>query len=156
MSAEMNHMAGPYITFALGREEYGIAFDRVHEILGPDGIVETEAENPCLKGVIKLRNQKMSILDLRCHFGIGKNEGKGTGAILVTAMGEGGMVGLLVDAIRQVLHVQVNCLKPSKVDPNDPRAGFITGVAHIQGRIISLLNFDKGVEFLPSTSAIQG
>lgn len=156
MSTEMDHMAGPYLTFALGREEYGIAFDRVHEILGPDGIVEADNEKPCFKGTIKIRNQKMPILDLRCHFGLGKNEGKDMGAVLVTAIGENGTAGLLVDAIRQVLHIQANCLKPVQVSPEDPRAEFITGSAHIQGRVISLLNFDKGMEFLLSVSASPG
>jgi len=154
MREDLDYLEGQYITFVLGREEYGIALNKVHEILGPDGIQEAEIEKPCVKGVLKLRGQKVPILDLFCHF---KTEGilvKGGGAVLVTALGvESGMLGLWVEAIRQVLHVDSSCLRRAPVIPTDPRSEFIVGVAQIQGRTITLLSFDKGFELLPNLSA---
>jgi purine-binding chemotaxis protein CheW len=151
MKEQLGHLAGQYITFVLGREEYGIALNRVHEILGPDGIQDADMERPCLKGVLKLRGQKVQVLDLLCYF---QTEGyftKNAGAVLVTALGsEGEMLGLWVEAIRQVLHVDLGCLRPALLTPDDPRMGFIVGLAKIQDRTITLLSFDKGFELLPN------
>ncbi len=151
MKGQLDHLEGQYITFVLGREEYGISLNKVHEILGPDGIQESDIEKPCLKGVLKLRGQKVPLLDLFCHFEVEGESGKGGGAILVTALGsEGGMLGLWVEAIRQVLHVDSGCLRQALVTSEDPRLEFIIGLAQIQGRTITLLSFEKGLELLPN------
>ena len=60
MEQEHFLIEGKYITFVLGREEYGVSLNKVREILGPEGLQDSEQTDPCVRGVMKIRNCKDS------------------------------------------------------------------------------------------------
>jgi purine-binding chemotaxis protein CheW len=155
MEQEFQLPEGKYITFVLGREEYGVSLNKVREILGPEGIQDSEQNEPCVPGVLKIRNQKVPVLDLRCRFGLEMSSTKAGSAVLITTFGaESVLVGLLVDSIRQVLHIKTGLLKKFPLGKGDPRAEFIMGMVQTEGREILLLNLDKDGDLLPSLSQV--
>jgi purine-binding chemotaxis protein CheW len=155
MEQEHFLIEGKYITFVLGREEYGVSLNKVREILGPEGLQDSEQTDPCVRGVMKIRNQKIPVLDLRCRFGLETGSTKAGSAVLVTTLGlDSVLVGLMVDSIRQVLHIKSGLLKKSSFIEGDPRTEFIMGVVQTEGREILLLNLDKGGDLLPSLSPV--
>jgi purine-binding chemotaxis protein CheW len=155
MEQELCSIDGKYITFVLGREEYGVSFNKVREILGPEGIQDSEKIEPCMRGVMKIRNQVIPVLDLRCRFGLETSSAKEGSAVLITSFGANSvLVGLLVDSIRQVLHIKTSLLKKLPVTAGDPRAEFIMGIVKTEGREILLLNLDKDGDLLPSLSRV--
>src|ERR1700733_14288742 len=60
--------AGKYLTFKLGKEEFGIQVLRVREIMGVQDITAVPGTPPHLKGVINLRGKIIPVVDLRIRF----------------------------------------------------------------------------------------
>jgi len=57
--------AGKYLTFALGKEEYGLEILKVREIIGFMDITAVPRTPVYVRGVINLRGQVISVIDLR-------------------------------------------------------------------------------------------
>ena len=58
---------GKYLTFALGREEYGLEILKVREIIGYMEITAVPQTPHYVKGVINLRGQVIPVIDLRAR-----------------------------------------------------------------------------------------
>src|SRR5882724_11013304 len=62
--------AGKYLTFLIGKEEFGIGVLKVREIMGIQDITAVPQTTPYLKGVINLRGKVIPVIDLRLKFGL--------------------------------------------------------------------------------------
>jgi purine-binding chemotaxis protein CheW len=146
---------GQYMVFVLGREEYGISLRKVREILGPGDIHSRESNGACVRGMVKVHNQMIPILDLYCRFGLSSSASKEGGSILITSFGPHGvLVGLMVDSIREVVQIGADFLEQTTISRDDPRAEFVVGLAKMEERVIHLLNLEKRGDLLPSFSLV--
>ena len=68
------NLAGKYLTFTLGNEEYGLEILKVREIVGYQQITSVPKTSYEIKGVINLRGQVIPIMDLRGRFGMEEKE----------------------------------------------------------------------------------
>ena len=57
--------AGKYLTFALGKEQYGLEILKVREIIGYMDITAVPQTPNYVKGVINLRGQVIPVIELR-------------------------------------------------------------------------------------------
>ena len=64
----MINRAGKYLTFHLGKEEFGIQVKYVREIMGVQDITPVPGTPAHLKGVINLRGRVIPVVDLRVKF----------------------------------------------------------------------------------------
>ena len=97
------------VTFALGREEYGLEIERVQEIVRLDEEVTSvpRAASHVL-GLMSLRKRLLGLVKLRRMFGLAEDEITDRHRVLVVRDARsGGMVGLVVDEVREVLTVPV-------------------------------------------------
>jgi purine-binding chemotaxis protein CheW len=62
-------LAGKYLTFALGNEEYGERVLKVREIIGMMDVTPVPQVPPHVKGVVNLRGKIIPVVDLRLKFG---------------------------------------------------------------------------------------
>src|ERR1700690_3811290 len=62
--------AGKYLTFIIGKEEFGVGVLKVREIMGIQDITAVPQTPPYLKGVINLRGKVIPVIDLRLKFGL--------------------------------------------------------------------------------------
>ena len=62
-------LAGKYLTFKLGREEYALEILKVREIIGLLEITRAPKTSDVIRGVINLRGKVTPVLDLRLKFG---------------------------------------------------------------------------------------
>src|SRR5260370_12257765 len=62
--------AGKYLTFMIGKEEFGVGVLKVREIMGIQDITAVPQTPPHLKGVINLRGKVIPVIDLRLKFGL--------------------------------------------------------------------------------------
>ncbi|MFW6303411.1 MAG: chemotaxis protein CheW, partial [Candidatus Sumerlaeota bacterium] len=63
-------LAGKYLTFKLGHEEYGIEILKVMEIIKLMEITNVPRTPDYVRGVINLRGKVIPVVDLRCKFGM--------------------------------------------------------------------------------------
>ena len=64
------HLAGKYLTFKLGVEEYGLEILKVQEIIKMMDITKVPRTPGFVRGVINLRGKVIPVVDLRLKFGM--------------------------------------------------------------------------------------
>lgn len=141
-------LEGKYLTFALGKEEYGVGILKVREIIGVMEITAVPHTLPYVKGVINLRGRVIPVLDLRLKFGMpGKEYDERTCIIVVEIDGPSGpiQVGLLVDSVSEVLNVAAAEIEPPPAFGTHLDADYILGMAKVKGQVQILLDADRVV-----------
>lgn len=138
-------LAGQFLSFTLGGEDYGIDILRVQEIRGWEPVRPLPSTPDYVKGVLDLRGTVVPIIDTRIRFGMHAGEYTPTTVIIVVMVKQGDqqhMVGAVVDAVSDVLDVA-----PGEVR-RPPRLGtqikteYITGMIKRDERMVILLDVD--------------
>lgn len=131
-----------YMVFAIGAQEYAIDVMVVREIRG--WIQESKLPNlpPHIRGVINLRGMVIPILDLRSRFGFESGETGSRNVVIIMQVGDR-TVGVLVDAITEILTIAADQIKPvPDMGMSGADAGFLAGVHVIEERLLALLDVE--------------
>ncbi|NLH49743.1 MAG: purine-binding chemotaxis protein CheW [Myxococcales bacterium] len=140
-------LAGKYMTFKLGGEEYGLEILEVREIIGLMTITRVPKTTAYIRGIINLRGKVIPVLDLRLKFGMEKAEATDQTVIIVVqhVVGEQNItMGFLVDEVLEVLDVKSEQIEPPP-DFGDAsiNTDFILGVGKADKRVIFLLDIGQ-------------
>ena len=142
----VQNLEGKYLTFALGKEEYGIGILKVREIIGLMEITAVPHTPAYIKGVINLRGRVIPVLDLRLKFDMPSEEyTERTCIIVVEVQGESAavQVGMLVDSVSEVLNVVDQEIEPPPAFGGSTETAFILGMAKVKGEVKILLDADR-------------
>ena len=131
------------IAFQLGREEYGVAVSSVREVSRVSDITRVPQAPEHIRGVMNLRGRILPVLELRTRLGHPPLLEPGPKARVVLAEVHGRVIGLLVDAVAQVLKVPSDRVVPPPDDARAAEADYVTGVAEYDGRLIILLDLER-------------
>lgn len=141
-------LAGKYLTFSLGSEEYGVGILKVREIIGVMEITAVPHTPSYIKGVINLRGRVIPVLDLRLKFGMpGKEYDERTCVIVVEVQGRSGpvQVGMVVDSVSEVANITAAEIEPPPSLGSSRETENILGMAKLKGSVKILLNVDRVV-----------
>jgi len=133
---------GQYLTFALGDEQYGIELLKVQEIKGYSAVTPIPNTPPHIRGVMNLRGAVIPIIDLRVRFGMQAIEYTKFNVIIVINVGSR-VIGLLVDAVSDVLNVAAGDLRPAPDFGDRVDTSFISGMAATGENVAVLLNLES-------------
>ena len=139
-------LAGKYLTFALAGEEYGLPVLRVREIIKMLAITAVPQAPPHVKGVINLRGKVIPIVDLRVRLGCASSAYEERTCIIVaevTIRRTAVMMGLVVDAVAEVLTVGLDELQATPAVAEAGELDYITAAARVKGRVMFLLDLDR-------------
>jgi len=140
-------LAGKFMTFKLGDEEYAIEILKVREIIGLMEITRVPRVSSCIRGVINLRGKVVPVVDLRVKFGMSAIAATEQTVIIVVQCAIGGReltMGILVDQVLEVLPLQASQIEPPpSFGTAELDAGFILGVGKAEKRVIFLLDIGK-------------
>ncbi len=92
-----------------------------------------------VRGVIDLRGAIVPIIDVRARFHGGLTEVTPTHVILVVAI-DGLMVGLLADAVVDIVTVAAGNIKPVPDMEHGSHSAFLAGIVSVEGRMVILLD----------------
>jgi purine-binding chemotaxis protein CheW len=147
---------GPrYLNFILDGESYGIEIMRVKELMGMTAITPIPQTPSFIRGFINLRGQIIPIIDLRLKFALAFREyTKRTSIIVVEVLfsGEMLMMGLVVDAIRDVASLPDERINRIPYINAKVQSDYITGVANLESGamiildVVKILNSDEFVQ----------
>jgi purine-binding chemotaxis protein CheW len=132
-----------FLTFTLGKEEYGIEILKVQEIRSYE-VVTTIANAPeFIKGVVNLRGTIVPIVDMRIKFNLGEAQyDQFTVVIILNVAGR--VVGMVVDSVSDVIQLTAEQIRPV---PDFASATFdtqyITGLGTIDQRMLILVDIEK-------------
>ena len=137
---------GKYLTFALGREEYGLEILKVREIIGYMEITAVPRTPAYVRGVINLRGQVISVVDLRAKFGMPAADRTDETCVIVVEIRQGGRklsTGIIVDRVSEVLNVAADAIEEPPSFGTAVDTDFILGMGKIGQSVKILLDIDK-------------
>lgn len=135
-----------FLSFTLGKEEYGVDILRVQEIRSWEPVSRIPNVPPYEKGVVNLRGAIVPIIDLRERFQLGRSHyGPMTVVVVLQAkIGEKTRVmGVVVDAVSDVIDVDKRNVQTAPNFGARVSTEFINGLVSVNGRMVMLLDVDK-------------
>jgi purine-binding chemotaxis protein CheW len=143
---DTSNRGGKYLTFALGQEEYGLEILKVREIIGFMDITAVPHTPAFVRGVINLRGQVISVLDLRARFGLPETPRTDHTCIIVVEISlENRRVclGIVVDRVSEVLSISGTQIEDPPSFGVSIDTSFILGMGKISNNVKILLDIDK-------------
>jgi purine-binding chemotaxis protein CheW len=136
------HLAGEYLTFRLGAEEYGIDILKVQEIRSYEQPTRIANSASFFKGVVNLRGVIVPIVDLRLKFGCDNVEYNSFTVVIVLNI-RGRVVGAAVDSVSDVLELPRDAVRPAPEIDAAVDTSYITGIANIAERMLILMDIES-------------
>src|SRR5512137_2566710 len=120
-------MEDQLVVFDLANEFYGVSIAAVSEIIMLQPITYVPRAPAFVEGVTNLRGKVLPVIDLRKRFGLPAGEPTKSTRIVVTAT-NGVTVGMVVDAVSEVLRVSEQAIEPPSPIVTTVDSTFITGI----------------------------
>jgi purine-binding chemotaxis protein CheW len=140
------------IAFRIGNQEFCVDVIAVREIRGWTPATALPHTPAFVRGVINLRGFVLPIIDLAARFGFPAAEPTAQHVIIVAEIGRK-TVGLLVDAVSDILTVTDESVQPTPDVVSELAETFVRGVFVVDGRMISLVALDGVVPSLERDAA---
>ncbi len=131
-----------FLTFIIGKEDYGIEIRYVTEIIGIQSITEVPDMPPHVKGVINLRGKVIPVMDVRLRFGVEERPYDDRTCIIVININEQ-PVGLIVDRVLEVLDIPESEIEPPPKMKKGKSNRFIQGMGKVGDQVKILLNANR-------------
>ena len=129
------------MTFSLGNEKYAFDLDFMKKIRWAEGITPVPGLPPHIPGIINLRGEIISVVDLRALLGISsKIPSKAT--IMVTSL-KGVDVGFLVDGVDEIIDLPLKSIDPPMITFEKEYSEFIDGETRLNEGLLVILDFEK-------------
>lgn len=135
-----------YLTFFLAGEAFAIGILSIKEIIGYANITEVPMMPESVRGVINLRGAVVPVMDLQARFGRASSGiTKRTCIVIVEVRmeDEHQVVGIVVDAVNEVLDIAPGEIEPAPAFGTRIRTDFILGMGKIKGDFVILLDVDR-------------
>jgi purine-binding chemotaxis protein CheW len=135
-----------YLTFNLKEAMYAIGILHIKEILEYSNVTPVPMMPNFIKGVINLRGAVVPVVDLAARFGGPQsNIVKRTCIVIIEVLNEDVMqdIGVMVDAVSEVIEISHNDIEPAPAFGAQIRADFIQGMGKINGDFVIILQVDK-------------
>jgi len=150
-----------YLTFLLGGEMFAIGILNIKEIIEYGSLTEVPMMPSFIRGVINLRGSVVPVIDLAARFGGHATETSRRTCIVIIELvheEEHHDIGVVVDAVSEVLEVSSADIEPAPSFGAKIRADFVSGMGKVAGKFVIILNVDKvlSVDEMAEISRIGG
>ncbi|MDP3702353.1 MAG: chemotaxis protein CheW [Hylemonella sp.] len=142
-SAPDEELSNQYLTYPLGDEVFAMDIRAVREIIQYGAMTPVPLMPEFLRGVINLRGAVVPVIDMRVRFGWkGAPVSKKTCIIIIDATHEGERIelGLLVDAVSEVVEIAPSQIETPPQFGGVIRRDFIQGIGKVNGRFVVILD----------------
>jgi purine-binding chemotaxis protein CheW len=142
----MEGLAGKYLIFQLGEEEFGTSVLKVKEIMKMQEITLVPQTPAFMQGVINLRGKIIPVINLRSKFGLMPQENTDITCIVVVRIqldGREQPMGIVVDAVVEVMTLSGEDIEDAPDFGMDDSASYVMGMAKIKGKVKILLDIDR-------------
>ena len=131
-----------FLTFTLGKEEYGLDILKVQEIRGYDAVTAIANSPAFIKGVINLRGIIVPIVDMRIKFNLGKVEYNEYTVVIILNVAKR-VVGMVVDGVSDVITLSDGQIKPAPEFGSAFDTKYLTGLGTVDERMLILVDIEK-------------
>lgn len=142
MEQAVNFNERQLVVFELAKETYGVDISRVQEIIRFQEITKVPKVPDFIEGVINLRGNVIPVIDLRKRFDFEEIEKTNATRIIVVEVDQY-TVGMVVDAVSEVVRVNENSIEPPSNIIADIDTDYLSGVCKYEDQLIILLELSK-------------
>ena len=133
-----------FATFYVGDMLLGVDIQQVQEINRQLNVTEVPHSPVHIRGVINLRGEVTTVVDLRKILGLPPGEVTREGRnLIVTSQGES--IGFLVDRISDILTLRSDQTDPPPTNVDGVAARFFSGVHSMESEILVILNIEEAL-----------
>lgn len=146
-----HELAGKYLSFMLGGEEYGVRILKVREIIAFQDITPLPRMPEYIKGVLNLRGRIIPVIDLRMKLGVNCPEITAHSCIVVLEVETStdsetlAQIGCIVDTVSEVLDIKSQHMAAAPRFTGSLSTAFILGLGKIpnKDKVVALLDIDQ-------------
>jgi purine-binding chemotaxis protein CheW len=146
LALRANETPSQYLTFVLGGEMFADGILNVKEIIEYGHLTEIPMMPAFIRGVINLRGSVVPVIDLSARFGGRVTEVSRRTCIVIVEVTEEETrhdIGIMVDAVSEVLDIPGSEIEPPPTFGARIRAEFIFGMGKVSGKFVIILNINK-------------
>jgi purine-binding chemotaxis protein CheW len=141
-----------FLSFSLGAEEYAIPLLAVREVIAMPEYTPVPYTPPYFLGIMNLRGQVISVMDMRQKLGVKADKNAET-TVIICDLG-GISIGVVVDSVNTVLSPNPDEVAPKPEIQSSRATDFITGVYRKDKKLILFLDIAKSLN-LEDQNAIK-
>jgi len=147
-----------FLTFLLGEELYAISILRVREIIEYDTLTRVPNMPESIRGVINLRGAVVPVVDLAVRFGLGDGHVTKRTCVIIAEVEAGGdrqVMGLMVDAVNQVIDLPPTDIEPPPAFGTRVRVDFLKGLGKNGKKFVLILDLDRALTSIDLASVAE-
>ena len=133
-----------FLCFSLGGEEYAIPLLSVKEVIAPPEITPVPQSPSHFLGIMNLRGQIISVVDMRLKLGMKPGSGGETAIIICDV--EPNPIGIMVDSIDSVYAPTADEASPKPELGTQKSSEHVIGVFRREDRLILLLDVARALD----------
>jgi purine-binding chemotaxis protein CheW len=136
-----------YLTFRVAEDDYAVEVLQVHEIIEySDTVTRVPNAPPAVRGVLNLRGRVVPVVDLAVKFGLDATTPTRRTCVIIVEVRTGDellVLGLLTDAVDQVIDLARDEIQPPPAFGARVRVEFLDGLGIVADRFVMLLNLQQ-------------
>ncbi len=140
-----------YMIFVISNQKYALSSKYITEIIEILPITKVPFLPEYMKGIINLRSTIIPVMDARMRFGMEPIEYSERTCIIIIE-NEANKIGLIVDAVNEVLTIPPKQIMESTKEKNDLKESFVNGISQINNDIQLILDCDSLVNIVGDMS----
>ena len=133
-----------FATFYVGNLLMGVDIRQVQEINRQLEVTAVPQAPECVRGVINLRGEVTTVIDLRTVLGLDQTEVTRYSRNLIVNS-EGESIGFLVDKISDILTLSSDQISPAPTNIKGVQGKYFLGVHTLESEILVLLNVEEAL-----------
>ena len=126
------------VTFRVGGQEFGFNVFDVERVLRYERPVPFPESPDFLEGTVRFGDETVPVVDLRKRFSTAAPVGEDTRVVVIGL--EKGRIGLIVDAVLEVLKVAADQVKPTSPVIEGITADYVKGIVSVGERTLVMLS----------------
>lgn len=140
-----------YMVFVINNQKYALSSKYITEIIEILPITKVPFLPEYMKGIINLRSTIIPVMDARMRFVMEPIEYSERTCIIIIE-NEANKIGLIVDAVNEVLTIPPKQIMESTKEKNDLKESFVNGISQINNDIQLILDCDSLVNIVGDMS----
>ena len=129
------------VTFRVGGQEFGFNVFEVERVIGYEEPLSLPQSPPYLQGTVRFGDDAVPIIDLRKRLDVDAPIQDQTRIVIIDL--DKGRVGLVVDAVLEVMKVSAESVRPPSPIVQGLAAEYITGIVSLADRTLVMLAASK-------------
>ncbi len=133
-----------WVAFSLAGEVFALPVAPIREVVRVASITRVPHAPKPIRGVTNRRGRVIPVIDLRLRIELPAAELTRASRIIVVSSRRR-LLGLLVDAVHQVVHIDLEQVQPPPDDVMTVQSDYLNGVYHMNDQLILMLDIDRAL-----------